>query len=421
MTRRDNWNRCLGLTLLVIAAGPLGADASDWPRFRGPNGEGTSQDKNVPISWTAEKNILWKTRIPGKGNSSPITWGDRLFLQTASDDGKERQLLCIDTKSGKIVWTKASPGSIPEKRIHTKNTLASCSAATDGERVYMPFWDGSELSVSAFDFAGKILWTRPLGSFESQHGAGHSPIVHDGKVIIANDQDGKAVLVALDAKSGQIAWESPRTPFRACYSTPFLLERSGEPLELVVASTAGISGYEPATGKSVWNWTWAFPGKPLRTVGSPITAHGMIFVGSGDGAGDRHAIAIKVDGKGQLSEHNLVWEEKRMFPYVPTMLIRGEYLFFTNDKGIAACHIATTGEKVWEQRLSGGDISASPVMIEDRIYAINEAGDVFVFAAAPEFKLLAQNSMGEGVRASPAVANSKLFIRGQQHLFCIGQ
>jgi outer membrane protein assembly factor BamB len=411
----------MGLAWLVIVAGPPAASASDWPRFRGPNGEGTSQDKNVPISWSAENNILWRTPIPGKGNSSPITWSDRLFLQTASDDGQERQIVCVDTTSGTIAWTKASPGSIPKDKIHPKNTLASCTAATDGERVYMPFWDGKDLSVSAFDFSGKILWTRGLGAFVSQHGAGHAPIVHDGKVIIANDQDGKSVLVALDAMTGKVAWESPRTPFRACYSTPFLLERPGEPLELVVASTAGISSYDPATGKTVWNFTWAFPGKSLRTVGSPITSHGMIFCGSGDGAGDRHAIAIKVDGKGQLSDNCLVWEEKKMFPYVPTMLIRGEYLFFTNDKGIAACHIAKTGEKVWEQRLGGGDISASPVMIEDRIYAINESGEVFVFAAAPEFKLLAQNSMGEGVRASPAVANSKLFIRGQQHLFCIGQ
>jgi outer membrane protein assembly factor BamB len=179
--------------------------------------------------------------------------------------------------------------------------------------------------------------------------------------------------------------------------------------------------FAAAPGKSVWNWTWAFPGKPLRTVGSPVAAHGMIFCGSGDGAGDRHAIAIKVDGKGQLSENSLVWEEKKMFPYVPTMLIHGEYLFYTNDKGIAACHIAKTGEKVWENRLSGTEISASPVLIEDRIYTINEAGEVFVIAAAPEYKLLAQNSMGEGVRASPAVANGKLFIRGQQHLFCIGE
>jgi outer membrane protein assembly factor BamB len=406
------------LAALVIAAGPLVSVASDWPRFRGPNGTGTSVDKNVPVSWTADKGVLWKTKIPGKGNSSPITWGDRLFLQTASDDGKERQLVCIDTTSGKIVWTKASPGSTA--KTHNKNSLASCSAATDGERVYMPFWDGNELSLSAFDFSGKILWTRGLGAFVSQHGAGHSPIVHDGKVIIANDQDGTAVLVALDAKTGKVAWETKRTPFRACYSTPFLLERPGEPIELAVASTAGLSGYDPATGKSVWNWNWTFPSKPLRTVGSPIAAHGMIFVGSGDGAGDRHAVAIKVDGKGQLGDNSLVWEEKKMFPYVPTMLIHGEYLFYTNDNGIAACHIAKTGEKVWENRL-GGKISASPVLIEDRIYTINESGETFVFAAAPEFKLLATNSLGESVLASPAVANGKLFIRGQQHLFCIGK
>lgn len=411
--------RTLSLQVLLIVAVGLGGtrilEASNWPRFRGPNGTGISTDKGVPVTWDAQ-GILWKAAIAGSGNSSPIVWDGRVFLQTASPDGKMRKLLCLDLNDGKTLWEQSAPGTIA--RTHKKNTLASCTVATDGARVYTPFWDGETLSISAYDFAGKLAWTKSLGEFKAQHGAGHSPALYDGKVILCNDQDGSAYLVALKADTGDIAWKAQRPVGKACYSTPFVLERPGTAPEVVVASTAGIAGYDPKTGREDWNWNWT--GHGLRTVGSPIFDQGMIFVSSGDGAGNRHAVAVKVDGTGNSTSTSLAWEETRTFPYVPTMLSRGEHLYFVNDRGVAACHVAKTGEKVWTERL-GGDFTASPVMIDGKVYAVNESGDVYVFAAEPAFKLLAKNSIGEHVLSSPAVADNRLLIRGSEHLFCIGK
>jgi outer membrane protein assembly factor BamB len=263
------------------------------------------------------------------------------------------------------------------------------------------------------------LWKRDLGPYTSQHGAGHSPVVYDGRVFFPYDMDGAATLLALDGKTGKNLWQVPRTPYRACYSSPFMLDRNGKP-ELIVASTAGVSGYNPQTGGENWSFTWTFAGMPLRTVASPIAGLGMIFATSGDGGGARHAIGLKASGKGDVSKTNLVWENKRTLPYVPAMLVWGDHLYFVNDRGLAGCFVARTGEEVWTERL-GDSFSASPILINGNIYAPNELGQVYVFPASTTFKLLAKNNLGEGVRASPAVADNKLYIRGKQHLFCIGK
>lgn len=410
--------RILSLSLLVTAVVACVVDdaaASNWPRFRGPNGTGVSTDKDVPVELT-EKVTSWKIALPGAGNSSPIVWNGRIFLQAAAADGKGRQLVCVDLNDGKILWQKSSPGT--KAVIHKWNTFASCTAATDGTRVYMPFWDGANLSVSAFDFDGKVLWTKELGSFTSQHGAGHSPLLVAGKVILANDQDGSSVLVALDAATGKVAWQTTRQAHRACYSTPLLLDKPDGSLELLVAGTFGFTGYDPQTGTENWKWSWN--DHVLRTVGSPLYHDGMLFVGSGDGKGDRHAVAVKLERAGSTTQTSLVWEEKKSFPYVPTMLTRGEYLFTINDLGVADCYVAKTGENVWRQRL-GGSFFASPILVDGKIYACNEAGDVYVYPAEPTFKLLSNTNLGEGVMATPAVADSRLIVRGREHLFCFGK
>jgi outer membrane protein assembly factor BamB len=396
----------------------LPARADNWPRFRGPNGSGVSEDKNIPVEWT-EKNILWKCEIPGVGHSSPIVWGDRIFLQTASKDGKERSMVCVSATTGTILWNTPVQGA--KAGTHQKNSLASGTPTTDGKQVYAIFWDGKDLEAVAFDFDGKIVWNKDQGSFTSQHGAGHSPIVVDGKVIYANDQDGSAKIVALDAKDGSEVWSKKRTAFRSCYSTPFLRDRQDGKPEVVVTSSAGIAGYNPKTGDMNWEYTWSFDGMALRTVASSIYAQGMIFACSGDGKGDRHAIAVQADGTGDTTKNTLVWEEKKSLPYVPSLLAKGEYIFFVNDRGMAGCFTAKKGEEVWTKSLPGGDVSASPIMIDGKIYDINEKGDVYVFAAEDKFKQLAKNSIGESVAATPAVADGKLYVRGHDHLFCIGK
>jgi outer membrane protein assembly factor BamB len=408
------------LAVALIAAGSAAASAADWPRFRGPNGTGTAPDTNFPVKFSASEHLLWKAAIPGSGASSPIVSAGKVFVQSASPDGRERFLICLDAKDGKEAWRRAIPGGAA--KTHKKNTLASSTPAADGRSVYAVFWDGESITVHAFDFAGKPLWNRSLGGFKSQHGAGESPVVHGGKVFVNHDQDGAARLVALDAATGAVAWEQTRKPYRACYSTPFLHKRADGTEELIVASTAGIAGHDPAGGRQnwVWNWDWSDGGRPLRTVGSPVAAEGLIFLSSGDGAGDRAMVAIKADGAaGDVSASAKVWGNTKSVPYVPSMLASGPHLFFVNDRGIAACHVAKTGEQLWAERL-GGNVSASPILAEGRIYAATEEGDVYVFEAAGKYKLLARNSIGEPLFATPAASDGRLYVRGSKHLFCFG-
>jgi outer membrane protein assembly factor BamB len=394
------------------------ARAGNWPRFQGPNGSGTADDKNVPVRFDEKSGILWKVRIPGQGNSSPIVWGDRLFLQTGSADGKHRSLMCLDAATGKILWMQPWPGKQAKK--HPKNTFASSTPATDGKIVVTAFWDGQDISLVAFDFQGKQIWSQNLGPFVSQHGAGASPIIYKDKVFFTDDQDGTSTLFALNKNTGEIVWRAAREAYRACYSSPFIREEPGAPPELIVVSTTSIRSYEPDTGTVNWNWAWKFTARmPLRTTASPIFAHETVYACSGDGGGDRHMVAVKLTKNGRGTQPEKAWENKKDFPYVPTLLSRGDYLYFVNDRGMAGCYEAATGKRVWQERLSSGAFTASPVMIDGKVYAPSEDGEVFVFAAEPSYQLLAHNSVGEQVRASPAVANNRLYLRGQEHLYCI--
>lgn len=413
-----SWNKAIavvGLSLTIVWSTYEPAEAGNWPRFRGPNGLGVVSEKDIPVQWT-DKDILWKVAIPGLGNSSPIVWGNRIFLQSST--ANERTLLCLNTSDGKTVWTKSVQGV--KGHTHDKNTLASSTPASDGDRVYALFWDGKAIALHAYDLEGKQAWKRELGDFKSQHGVGASPVVYDGIVYLNNDQDGSAAILAFDAKTGKDAWQVPRQAYRACYSTPFVIEENGK-RELLVTSTAGITGYDPKNGSELWSWTWTFDGMALRTVASSVYANGIVFATSGDGKGDRHAAAVKKGTKGDVTKTNLLWENKKSLPYVACMLPLGDHVYFVNDKGVAGCAEAKTGKLVWFERLGSTPMEASPVMIDGKVYAADERGDVYVFMADPTFKLLAKNTVGEVVFASPAVADGRLYIRGRQHLFCIGK
>ncbi|HTU23229.1 MAG TPA: PQQ-binding-like beta-propeller repeat protein [Gemmataceae bacterium] len=409
------------LTLFVLLSVHGLASAADWPRFRGPNGAGTAADKDVPVKWS-DANVLWKTAIPGIGHSSPIVCRGRVFLQSASKDGKERWLISLDAATGDILWK--SPTSGDKAHIHNQNSLASSTPATDGQRVYAVFWDGKDIHLAAFDLKdGELVWQKNLGRFKSQHGVGHSPMLVDGKVILANDQDGSSHLLALDAKSGDTVWEVGRKPFRTCYSTPFIHVKPEGGKELIVASTAGITSYNPADGKANWWYTWSFTAMPLRTVASPIMTSGLVVATSGDGSGVRDTIAVKLGGKGDVTSTHLAWENRKNqpFSYVPCLLARGDYLFSVHDKGFASCHLASSGEEIWYERLDAGGFTASPILVDGKIYAVAKNGSVYVYEAAAKYNLLAKNAVGERVSSTPAVADNRLFIRGEKHLFCIGK
>lgn len=398
-----------GVAITLIAA--TGANAQDWARFRGPNGTGAASGK-LPTSFGPES-LVWKVALPGAGRSSPVVAHGKVFLQSSTPT--ERVFHCLGAADGKSQWTFSLPGKVGH--THTRNTLASGTAAVGKEAVYVTLWDGDRLHLFGFDLDGHKLWSRDLGTFTSQHGPGHSPIVEGELVLFVNEQDEYAKLMAFHAKTGETVWEASREKSRSCYSTPLVRDRADGTREVVVASTTGIGGYEVKSGRELWLWTWA--GNKLRTVASPIESHGLVFVTGGDGGGSRNAAAVRLDGEGKLGESFVAWSGGRGFPYVPSLLASGDHLYMVHDGGIAACHSAKTGEQIWTERI-GGKFSASPILVGGNVLIVNEEGQVTVFPAEPAYKAVATGTIDETVFATPAFAGGRLYIRGDTHLHCYG-
>jgi outer membrane protein assembly factor BamB len=419
---------------LAASAVALILVAADWPQFRGPNATGVSTDATIPVHFQDGDGVLWKVALPGAGVSSPIVSKGKLFIQSASSDGRQRLMICLDAATGKTLWTKTIPGS--KARTHALNSLASSTPAADGDHVFALFWDGATIALIAFDYDGTKRWQQDLGPFQSEHGAGASPVVFDGRVYVNFDQDrvnantgeelpgsdhGTALL-AFDAATGKPLWRAERTGYRACYSAPMLRPTADGGKEIVAANMVAVTGYNPVTGSVNWNWDWQWPdgAEKLRTVATPVMWKDLIYVQGGNGGGNSAIVALRIGPPG--TPPKVVWEKRKgSFNYVPCMLVVGDLLFTIHDKtGIAGCFEAATGKEVWTQRLSG-EFRSSPVLIDGRVYLPGDRGDVYVFPAIPRYQLLARNGLGESVTASSAVADGRLFIRGKEHLFCIGR
>lgn len=403
------------LTVIALAAGLPLAMSADWSRFRGPNGSGVAEGALPKID---PEEPLWKVDVPGRGAGSPIVVGNRVLLQTASSDGNTRTLLCLSAADGKTIWKKDLPGTTAH--IHDKNSLASSTPVSDGKNIYCAWWDGSGVSLHAYDMDGNQKWQESLGGYVSQHGPGMSPVLYEGLVFVNVDDDQRAELVAFDAKTGEKKWLAPRKAYRASYSTPFILKRGNKPAELILGTTTALTSYNPATGAVNWNYDIPWPaGKmPLRVIGHPVYAGGLMIMSCGDGGGSRYMVAINPDDKAPAK----VWELTRETPYVPCILVKGDLLFWVTDKpGLGCCASAKTGKVIWSERLFGKEVTASPVMVGDDILAIGEDGEIVVFKAATDFESVLKTELGEPVYASPAVADGKVFIRGTSHLFCFGK
>ncbi len=417
--------------------------AANWPQWRGPDGSGISTEKNLPAEWTPTKNIKWKTPISGRGHSSPIVWGNKIFLTTAIEgelvpdakaakhmiEGKEYvhpdsvganhkhtfKVIALNRDTGKILWETVAWEGTPYDNRHRKSSYAASTPATDGKLVYAFF--GSE-GLYAFDFNGKPAWNAQLGKMGTVGmGTGTSPILYENLVIVQCDEENgeSSFIVALDKKTGKEVWRTPRK-VQVSWSTP-LLVRGATRSELIASGTEFVISYDPATGKELWR----HKGVESNAIPSPVANSDMVFVVAGFPA--KIAMAIKLGGSGDLTgTPNVPWKYAKGTAYVPSPILYGDYLYLTTDRGILTCIDAKTGEVKYE----GGRIpipatfTASPVAFEGKILMTSEDGDTFIVKAGPKHEIIGTNSIGEAVYASPAVAEGRIFIRGEKNLYCIG-
>lgn len=413
-------NSLLRSSLLIVLAGLIGpaASAQEWTRFRGPNGTGMSNARGIPVKWT-EQDFVWRVPIDGDSHSQPVIWGDRLFLTTALEDGRQRALLCLNKTDGRELWRKTY--AMPGHRPGNKNSgHANSSPVVDGERVISLFVSRENFWVRAFDLSGRELWSRDLGRFQSQHGHGASPIIHEGKVIVTNEQLGESFVIALDVRSGEPVWTAPRRTARGgtAYGTPVLHPLADGTEEMLFASEAhGISALDPKTGRLLWE----APVYDKRMVASPVVAGDVVIGSCGSGAGTGNYLsAVKLGGTGDVSGTHVAYTLRRATPYVVTPLYRDGRVYLISDGGIATAIEAATGREIWSERLRA-EFFGSPVMVEDRIYVPSTKGEMLVLATGDKFELLARNPLGEGTFSTPCVDGGRLYVKTFTHLLCVGK
>jgi outer membrane protein assembly factor BamB len=410
--------RCDALVLffLIVAAGRT-AHAQEWTRFRGPNGSGLSDTKSIPVEWT-EKDFLWKVPVPGVGHSSPVLWGDRLFLTAGEKETGKRIVLGIDAATGKTVWTQTFPAR--RYKMHQRNSIATATPAVDAQRLYVSWATPDKYTVSALDHNGNPRWEADLGPYKSAHGFGVSLIVHDDLVLAGNDQDGGGSLVALEAATGQVRWRVPRKPKNATYSTPCIYRpNQGSSQAIFTNWQHGITAVDLKAGKVAWEISVFDTKRQERSVASPVVAGNLILGTCGFATGQKHMVAIDPAGSADGKPRE-VWRMEKSVSYLPTPLVKGARVYACSEQGIASCLDLATGKVIWQERVPGS-FSASPICVGDRIYCVSNEGDVLVLAAADQFRLVARNKLGERCQSTPAVAGGRLYVRTSGHLIAIGR
>lgn len=395
-----------------------------WPQWRGPSGQGVVEGSGFPDSWSDKENVRWKVLVPGRGNSSPIVWKDRIFLTTAHD-GERRAVLCFRRDDGKLLWEAAAPPPDSVERIQAKNSFASATPATDGERVYALFGNAGLIAV---DFNGKQLWNYGFGATSNYHGPGGSPLLYKDRVIFYQDQGqslGRAqssekgpgsFVAAIDAKTGRPLWQTPRTE-GVGWGTPVAIRAGGRD-EIIVSGQYAVRAYHPDTGRELWSAR----GSTMEVIPTPAVGHGLLFCPSGR-AGP--TLAIRPGGSGDVTSTHIAWQTPQGSPFVPSPLVYGDHLYLVNDMtSIASCLEAKTGKLLWQGRLGEArreGFSASPVAVDDKVFFTNDAGETYVLAAGSEFKLLRVNRLGEQTLATPALVEGTWYFRTGSHLVAIGR
>ena len=429
------------LAALAIAAAPAAA-SDNWPQWRGPHGNGTSDATGLPVRWSATENVIWRTALPSWAAATPIVWGDTVFVTSAEegsnlnrpnsrlfgggDDARDRlYLIALDRETGAVRWQQSMGRG---NRIGNKQNMASPSPVTDGERVWVVNGNGE---LRCFDFSGRLLWMRDLqkdyGKFGVQFGYASSPVLHEGVLYLQNLQgmytDDPSYLLAADGRSGETIWKVERptdarheTP--DSYSTATLAETGGEPL-LIVSGAGYVTAHDLKTGRERWRAGGLNPNDATnyRTIASPLVVRDIVLAPSRR----RPFIAFRAGGAGDVTDSKRLWSTD-YGPDVPTPTSDGERLYIIDDRGVALCLRVRDGSIVWERtRIEPGTYSASPLLADGKIYAISEEGATTVLKAGDEFEILAVNRLDDYTLASPAAAGNRLFIRTAGYLYCIGK
>ncbi|ADB16325.1 FOG: WD40 repeat-like protein [Pirellula staleyi DSM 6068] len=417
---------CLLLLSTTLSAAEPARE--NWPNWRGPRGDGTSLEANIPTTWNGEtgENIAWKVAVPGSGHSSPIVHGDHLFLLSCLPASEEkpvasRVLLAFDRKSGKQHWMTPIVDAELEKK-HSLNSFASGTPATDGKAVFLSFLDPDfasdkettpgEMVVAAVDYGGKILWTKRPGRFSSTHGFCSSPVLFEDLVIINGDHDGDAYIVALNKESGEEVWKTSREHRTRSYVTPIIREIDGQ-WQMILSGSKCVASYDPATGKQLWQ----MEGPTEQFVASPVYDGKYVYLTAG--FPERHILAIEPRAKGKIGDEKIIWRTTKAAGYVPSPVLAGEFLLVAADNGTASCYAAQSGELQWTERM-GKHYSPSLVSASGLAYLLADDGMMKVVKPGPVLDVIAENKLGEYVYSSPAISQGQLFIRGEKHLFAIG-
>jgi outer membrane protein assembly factor BamB len=401
---------CLAKIIITLLSGLVSAE--DWPGWRGPRGDGTSLEKNVPVRWSSTENIVWKVPIPGKGHASPIIWSDRIFVVTALEKQKQRVLQCLERKRGKVLWQRVVLESHLERK-HSLNSYASSTPVTDGEKVYVSFLDRDKMFVAAYDFEGNKAWEVRPGVFSSMHGYCSSPVLWKDKVVVNGDHDGPAYIVALDRTTGKTIWKTPRPNMKRSYCAPVIYHIDGRN-QMILSGSKCVASYDPETGKQ----HWIIDGPTEQFVASLVYNGELLFMTCG--FPDLFMQGIRPDGRGNVTDTHVVWQKDRDCSYVPSPVAAGPYFLVVSDSGVATCLKAKTGEVAWRQRLEGKH-SPSLVIANGLVYFLSDRGVMTVVKPGPKYEVVARNELGEQTRASPAISNGLMFLRGLENLYCIGK
>lgn len=443
MLNRNIFQICL-ILIFVGLMGIAGAQ-ENWPQWRGPNANGISPNGNPTIEWSETKNVKWKIEIPGLGHSTPIIWGDQLFVLTAIETNKQIKVdqksgdhqqenrswmnpkattkihkfdvLSINRHNGKVIWQKNVKEELPQDGTHELGSWASNSPVTDGEHIYAYF--GSR-GLYCLDMQGNLKWERDFGQMSKRmsFGEGSSPVLYKDKIIIVWDHEGDSFIIALDKKTGKDIWKMDRDE-RTSWSTPFIVAHNGAD-QVITSATNKIRSYDPNTGKLIWECS----GMTGNVIPMPVFENGILYLMSGF----RGAALLAIDlakAKGDITDSDaIVWRYDKDTPYTPSPVLHNNLLYFLRvNNGDLTCLDARNGKVHYStEKLEGtGNVFASLVAAQDRIYVTGKKGTFYVIKAGPKFEVLAKNELDDNFEASPAIIGNHLYLRGYKNLYCIAE